>query len=248
MSKSRPQDHIGSEPGDAYEFVPGNEGGRTFLTCEHASARIPSPWSLSGPDERLLGTHWACDLGAAELTRDLARVLGAPAVLATCSRLIVDVNRPEDSDTLFREYADDVTIALNANIDANERDTRLRRFYHPYHQAIDRYLEPTACEIVFAVHSFTPLYEGNPRAMEIGVLFDLELELADATARALRDAGFVVAMNEPYSGRDGLMYSAEWHAARFQRRPIEIEVRQDIADDPNGRERVVRALVGNLGE
>lgn len=225
-----------------YEVIAGNEHAPVFLTCEHASERVPAPWRLSERDARLFGTHWAYDLGAAEMTRELAHELEAPAVLSHFTRLLVDPNRPEDADTLFRTHADGLVIELNRAIDPDERERRLRDFYRPYHRAVDRGLARTRCPIALAVHTFTPLYEGTPRPMELGVLFDEEVELAESMAEALRAAGFIVAMNLPYSGRDGLMYSVERHALAHGRRPIEIEVRQDLATHPNQRRRVVQAL------
>ena len=97
-------------------------------------------------------------------------------------------------------------------------------------------------EIVLGVHTFTPLYEGQPRTMEIGVLFDREEDLAERTAAVLRHAGMIVAMNQPWSGRDGLIYSVECHADAHARRALELEVRQDLATDPGFRHRLVHAL------
>jgi predicted N-formylglutamate amidohydrolase len=53
-------------------------------------------------------------------------------------------------------------------------------------------------------------------------------------------------MNEPYSGKLGLMYSVDRHAKKHGRRPIELEVRQDLAVDPVVRRRVVAASAAAL--
>ena len=78
--------------------------------------------------------------------------------------------------------------------------------------------------------------------MQIGVLFDEEEPLAEDVARVLREAGFIVAMNEPYSGRDGLIYSAARHAAAHGKRALELEVRQDLAVSEAFRARLVPVL------
>ena len=166
----------------AAEVIAGRADAPVFLTCEHASERLPAPWTLSEADARLFGTHWAYDLGAAELTRELAEALEAPAVLAHFSRLLADANRPEDSDTLFRTMADGVAIELNRHIDPAEREARLTGLYRAYHDTIDRQLAHCSAPIIFSVHTFTPRYEGALRSMEIGVLFDREEELAEAMA------------------------------------------------------------------
>jgi predicted N-formylglutamate amidohydrolase len=210
------------------------------VTCEHASERLPDGWQWPETDARLVGTHWAYDLGAAELARELAAALGSVCVLAGFSRLLADPNRPEDSPDLFRQQADGRTVGLNAEIDAHERSRRLIP-WRAYHEAVDREVGAARAPIVFSMHTFTPLYEGTPRTVEIGVLFDEEEALAMALREALVTAGFDVAMNEPYSGKLGLMYSVDRHARRHGRRPIELEVRQDLAVSPEMRRRIVLA-------
>lgn len=227
---------------DAVEIIAGRSDASVFLTCEHASERFPEPWNLPQADVRLVGTHWAYDLGAAELTRELAAQLQAPAVLSRFSRLLCDPNRPEDSPTLFRPKAEGMPIELNADLDADEREARLARLYRPYHSTLDRLIGASRAELIFAVHSFTPVYEGSPRPLEMGVLFVEPHALVESMAAALREAGFVVALNEPYSGRGGFMYSAERHARRHGRRSLELEARQDIVSDASRRARVVAAL------
>ncbi len=177
------------------------------------------------------------------MTTELADAFQAPAVLSHFTRLLADPNRPENSDELFRRRAEGELIELNRAVDELERQRRLTTLYRPYHDAIDRHLARTSCELVLSVHTFTPLYEGKARSMEIGVLFDREEDLAERVARVIRDsAGFEVAMNLPYSGKDGLMYSVERHALAHGRRALEIEVRQDLATNPNERKRLLDAL------
>lgn len=216
---------------EAYSVVSGLPDAPIFLTCEHASDRFPAPWGLEGSDIRLHGTHWSYDLGAREIASELARTLDATAVLAEFSRLVVDPNREETSDTLFRDMADGEPIALNVGLGAEEREARIVRLYRPFHEAVDRALGLCSAPTLLSIHTFTPLYEGSPRAMEVGVLWNREDELAERMALHLERAGFVVARNEPWSGKDGLIYSAERHADRHGRAALELEVRQDRAMD-----------------
>lgn len=227
---------------DAFEFLPGAVDAPVFLTCEHASNRFVDAFQLEGEDARLAVTHWAFDPGAEDITRELAVALDAPAILARFSRLIVDPNRPLDAPTLFRDVADGLPILFNLELDADERRTRIDRFYTPYHDAIDRELGRCSAPIVFPIHTFTDDYQGERRTMEIGVLFDEEEALAEELRAALDEAGFVVAMNEPWSGKDGLIYSAERHSRRHGRKALEIEARQDCAVDPAFRARLVPVL------
>ncbi len=213
-----------------------------FVTCEHASEAFPPPTVLPDADAWLAGTHWAYDLGAEAIVRDLAAALDAPAVLAAFSRLVCDPNRDEHEPTLFRDVAEGRPVTLNVGLDADERERRLALYHRPFHAAVDAALKESEATILLSIHTFTPVYEGNERAMQIGVLFDEEEPLAEDVARVLREAGFIVAMNEPYSGRDGLIYSAARHAAAHGKRALELEVRQDLAVSEAFRARLVPVL------
>lgn len=228
---------------EAVEVIEGAAGAPIVISCEHASERLPEPWSWPEEDRRLLGTHWASDLGAAELARELARELSAPAVLSRFTRLLIDPNRPLDADTLFRAQADGEPIRLNAApLEVTDRRRRVDRYYLPYHAALDRVVAASRAEILFAVHTFTPVYEGQPRTLQMGVLFDEEELLAQRLLHAIADEGFHADLNEPWSGKEGLIYSARRHALGHGRRAIEIEVRQDLASDPAARARIVAFL------
>jgi len=213
------------------------------LSCEHATQLMPAGYRWHPDDAHLRGTHWAYDLGVRDLTLELALHVGAPAVLSRFSRLIVDPNRSLDSDTLFRTHAEGRPIRMNADLAEEERQTRLNRFYHPYHRAFSRMVEETAsAPVVFAVHSFTPLYEGDPRSMEVAVLFDKADGLAHRLGADMEEAGLKVAYNAPYSGKAGMMHAVERHAMEFGREAVELEVRQDLVVDRGFRETLVPIL------
>lgn len=227
---------------EAFEAIEGAPDAAVLLTCEHASERLPEGYAWPPGDTRLVGTHWAFDLGARELVYELAEAMQAPAVLSRFSRLLIDPNRPETSETLFRLDAEGELVELNRDLTEAERARRIERFYRPYHDAIDRHLGRYRAPILFSIHSFTPVYEGEIRPMDVGVLFDTQEELAERAAAAIREAGFVTALNEPYSGRAGLIYTAEHHAGTHGRKALELEVRQDLAVRPEFRARLVAAL------
>lgn len=218
-----------------------------LITCEHASNHVPDPFLWPEEDDWLRETHWAFDIGAAELSRAIARHLGAVAVLAGFSRLLADPNRPEMSPELFRSRADGHPVHLNRNLPEAERRRRLELLWKPFHDAVARLASGLQDHAVLAVHSFTPVYEGRKRSLEVGVLFDEEEALAERLASRLERAGFRVALNEPYSGKNGLLYSADRHARASGGRAIEIEVRQDLIHEPDVHERICDAVERELG-
>ncbi len=231
---------------DAVEIISGRPDAHVVLTCEHASERLPEPWEWPEEDRWVVGTHWAYDIGASDLTRDVTVALGAPAVLSRFSRLLIDPNRPEGADTLFRTEAEGRPLHMNAHLSEGERAARKRRLYDAYHETVHETLVGATAEVVLAMHTFTPEYEGTVRDLEVGVLFDHDEPLAERVRAALVETGLRVGMNTPYSGKLGMMYSADMHAVRHGCQAVELEVRQDLAVEAVVRRRIVQALVRSL--
>ncbi|RLB42606.1 MAG: N-formylglutamate amidohydrolase [Deltaproteobacteria bacterium] len=227
---------------EAVEEIEGDFGSRLVFTCEHASAALPEPWIWPDEDRWLVDTHWASDIGAAAFTRRVADLMNAPAVLSRFSRLLIDPNRPPNSETLFRENADGRMVHLNQGLLETERERRIDRFYVPYHVAVSAMVGRSRGDTVFSIHTFTDSYEGEARALEIGVLFDHDDEPAYQLVRHLQEAGFHVAPNEPWSGKDGLAHSPVRHAQEFGRCALEIEARQDLIVDESFAARLAEAL------
>lgn len=237
------EDHDGTH--EAFDRA-GDGGGPVVVSCEHASRRLPAGWWMSPHDRPLFDTHWAWDIGAAALARELAHAAGAVAVLSRFSRLLVDANRPIDDETLVRREAEGRVVELNRDVSEADLRRRIAEYWEPYHEALDEAVGGSSAPVVFSVHTFTPSWQGRRRRLEAGVLFDRDVALADRVRRALVDAGLDVRMNEPYSGREGLIYSVDRHARAHGRAAVELELRQDLAVRPGVRARVVHALVGVL--
>ena len=99
-----------------------------------------------------------------------------------------------------------------------------------------------------SVHSFTPLYLGRTRPMEVGVLFDVHHEHAWRLEGALAEQGFESALNAPYSGLDGLIYSAQRHGRTHDLPYLELEVRQDLIDSAEKAQAIAPRLSAALRE
>jgi len=215
---------------------------RLVLICEHASAAVPEEYAGLGLTPEQLNDHIGWDIGAADVTTELSRLLGVPAVLSAASRLLVDCNRELDAADLIPQASHGTVIPGNASIDGAERARRLARFYDPYHAAIDAMLGGRADVLLLSVHSFTPSLNGNSRPFEVGVLFDDFDRLAHAFARDIAEAGFGVRMNEPYSGLDGLIFSARLHGRTHGIRYLELEINNCLLRS----EADARAIAGRL--
>lgn len=238
---------------DAYAIHDFGGSAGIVMTCEHASERVPERFAETtgfawpAEDLWLRGTHWAFDLGAEAIALEHAAAVSARLVTARFSRLLIDPNRPLTSDTLFRDVAEGRAIAMNQRLSERARDARIDQLYRPFHEAVDRTVAAsTSAEIIFAVHTFTHEYEGQRRTLELGVLFDREDELGGRVLEGLRVAGFDAAANEPWSGKAGLIHVASHHGDRYGKRALELEVRQDLAQSPAFRARLVPVLAALL--
>jgi len=95
------------------ENVPGPVESGILILCDHASNAVPPDLGDLGLPEAEFERHIAYDIGAAAVTRSLARRLGAPAILTRFSRLVIDPNRGRDDPTPER-----LPFALLGGIDA----------------------------------------------------------------------------------------------------------------------------------
>lgn len=182
-----------------------------------------------------LEDHVAWDIGAAALARRLADAFASPLIESACSRLVIDCNRDLHDHDLIVAETHGVVVPGNADLDAAKRARRIARWHRPYHEAIDEVLAGRpAPTILVSVHSFTPELRGQRRALEVGVLYDDHVTLAGTLADALAATDLVVRHNEPYSGLDGLIYSARVHGTRFGLRYVELEVNNGRLRDDVG--------------
>ncbi len=118
------------------ETVAGPLDAGVLLICDHASNALPPGYGTLGLEPAALERHIAYDIGAAALTRALAERLGAPAVLSTFSRLLIDPNRGADDPTLVMRFSDGAIVPGNARVDAAEIALRRERYWAPYRETV----------------------------------------------------------------------------------------------------------------
>jgi predicted N-formylglutamate amidohydrolase len=203
-----------------------------LISCEHATNRLPWRSGVGRRQRRILASHWGWDIGAWDLSLDLARRLDAGAIGGRWSRLLIDLNRRADDPTLMRDRAGGVELPWNAGLDASEVERRILRYHTPYHVELDRLLLRRLVRgirpLLLAVHSFTPVFDGRPRPFEIGILYEHHRERAHRLGRALRSTGLSVRYNQPYSGMAGMMYAADRHGSHHRLPCLELEVNHEI--------------------
>jgi len=228
--------------------MPGREPA-VLLTCEHGGRRVPARWEpLFRGAGKLLGSHRGWDLGSAELGRALARRHGWELIVATTTRLLVDLNRSEGSPTLFS--------SRTRRLPRAERHRLLRELYHPHR---DRVVGAVRAGIALrgrvvhvGVHTFTPVWNGRRRRVEIGLLHDpaapAERALVERWLPELRAVlpDLRVVRNRPYRGwTDGLVNHLRGRFPAESYAGIELEVSRGLAEGPRPRWRALQRTLGD---
>lgn len=200
------------------------------LSAEHAGRDVPRRWAaLFAGAEALLASHRGVDIGSLELARSLRGSLRAPLVATTTTRLLVDCNRSPAAPGLFSE--------LTRDLPESERARIVARCHAPHRAAVADAITAAlgARERVLhvAVHTFTPVWKGREREVDVGLLFDprrpREAELVRRWRRALvaLEPKLRVRLNRPYRGwTDGLCTSFRGARAPARYAGIELEVNQ----------------------
>jgi predicted N-formylglutamate amidohydrolase len=212
----------------AVHLTPGTGAAGLVLTCEHASAELPPGYGTLGLGRDEILDHVGWDIGAAAVARHLAAEFAAPLVESAYSRLLIDCNRDLADDDLIVADSHGVHVPGNRQLGPVERERRIADFYEPYHDAIDRVMSAAAPRLLFSIHSFTPILRGRARGFDVGVLFDDHRDHAETLFAALAEQSFAARRNEPYSGLDGLIFSARSHGHRHGIPYLELEINNGL--------------------
>ena len=211
-----------------------------LLTADHAGNRIPRVLGDLGVSAAERARHIGWDIGIAGTTERLSHLLEAAAVFQAYSRLVIDCNRRPDVPSAFPEVSETTPIPGNAGLGQAEKDARRRAIFDPYHDAIAQLIARRRARarktLYVAMHSFTPVFMGAARAVEVAVLFNRAPRLSHALANLLRaEGGLVVGENDPYRVTDETDYGVPVHAERGGLDYVEIEIRQDLIADAAGQ-------------
>lgn len=222
-----------------YTIVEGSENSPVVVICEHAGRAIPSGLGDLGLSKTDFDLHIAYDVGAELVSRELAAFLGAPLVLQPYSRLVIDCNRPVDSPESILEISDGVSIPGNLHLSDSSRQQRIDEIFLPYHDAVSSLLDRTQRKAVFAVHSFTPVLDGEERPWDLGFLFRKDKVTSPALANAIAEttadlpgiSELNVGMNVPYGVEDRSDWFVPYHGERRGLAHSLIEIRNDHLAD-----------------
>ena len=137
------------------------------------------------------------------------------------------------------------------NLTEAEAAARVEEIFGPYHDRITAELDqrerngrPT---ILVSMHSFTPVFKGESRRMQVAVLYNRDPRFARIMHELLLAEGdLVVGDNDPYALSDETDYTIPVHGERRGLPHVELEIRQDLIADEAGQQawasRLVRLL------
>lgn len=232
-----------------FEVINPDGKANIVLISEHASNHIPSEYDNLGLSDEQLELHIAWDIGIAEVTKNLAEMLDAPAILAGFSRLLIDANRALDQAGLIPEVSDGHIIHGNKDLCDIKTKERVDRFYTPFHDNADKLIQDKSANdhapIIFNMHSFTPHMNGFDRPWETGMLWNRDKRAATALIERLENRGFNVGDNEPYSGQE-LNHTMNQHGTRHGYPHLNIEIRQNEIDHQSGIDKWSSILAEDL--
>ncbi|MBX9469940.1 MAG: N-formylglutamate amidohydrolase [Rhizobium sp.] len=241
-----------SSDGDAVALENATAGSGIVLVCEHASSLLPASAGDLGLSPEALSSHIAWDPGALAIARSLSEKLDGVLVHQRFSRLIYDCNRPPESPAAMPEKSEIYEIPGNRELSPAERYARTAALYIPFHDRVSNEIARLQGEgqrpVVVTVHTFTPVYFGNPREVEIGILHDADSRLADAMLDAAAGSPFRVERNSPYGPEDGVTHTLRLHALPQGFANVMIEVRNDLVRDDAEVEAVSSHLADLISE
>ncbi|HNP36868.1 MAG TPA: N-formylglutamate deformylase [Woeseiaceae bacterium] len=112
---------------------------------------------------------------------DFAGGLGASLLIARNSRYVVDLNRSSSDDALYpgqavtgltpvKTFAGDEIYLAGETVSDDERQTRVERFWQPYHRKLELTLRDLRAKFSYAL-----LWDAHSIASELPLLFDGQL-------------------------------------------------------------------------
>jgi len=160
---------------------------------------------------------------------------------------LIEANRSLDNPSLFSEYSN-----LLPN---TEKENLLHTIYKPYRNTIQQQIVKSEKPVLhLSIHSFTPIWNGVERDVDIGILFDpdrsLEVEFSHRLEENFKKhlLNKSIRLNEPYKGTDdGFTTWLRRSYANDAYAGIELEVNQKYATDlPSIQQEIFCAIEASL--
>jgi predicted N-formylglutamate amidohydrolase len=144
-----------------------------------------------------------------------------------------------------------IEIPGNIGLSGEEIAARRIEIFEPYHNRVrallDERLAAGRPTILVAQHSMTNIFRGVRREMHAEVLYNRDRRFAGLVLDMLRrEAGLVIADNEPYRVSDETDYTIPRHGEARGLPHVEIEIRQDLVTESAGQAQWAQRIAGAL--
>lgn len=200
-----------------------------FLLCEHAGQAVPRALGGLGLPAGAIDKHIGWDIGAEALARAIADRLRCPLIIQRYSRLVMDCNRPPDTETSIPEVSDGVRVPGNIGLSASDRTLRRQAIFDPMNEAIEAVFAAHPRRAAFAIHSYTRHFQGQDRPWDAGFLTRRDPETANhlMSSIAARAPDLNLVLNQPYQIEDASDWFIPRHAEPRGIQHTLIEIRND---------------------
>jgi len=202
-----------------------------FFTVEHGDNKVPDEFAhlFTGYDS-VLASHRGYDPGAGELAVRFSTHFHAPCEQAKITRLLIDQNRSRNNRrALFSEFT--------RGLPKEEQKKIIDVCYWPYQYLVRKRIESllsTADSVLhLAIHSFTPVLNGQVRNCDVGLMYDPSHKTERSFCRRWQeqitdiDPAVRVRRNYPYRGvNDGIVRSLRQEFSGQNYIGLQIEVNQ----------------------
>lgn len=251
QSNTGPAVPIPSERSAPARLVNSQGSSPFLLVCEHASCFIPPQFESLGLPQELRTAHIAWDPGALAVAERLSETLDARLVAATVSRLIYDCNRPPTAPDAMPVRSEVHEIPGNLHLSEDDRNQRIQDYYEPFEALLTDALIATkstnTVPVLATIHSFTPIYRGQQRTTEIGILHDSDTRFADNLLQlASLHSPLRFRRNDPYGPANGVTHTLQAHGLRTGVMNVMIEIRNDLISTPDQQGAIAIMLAGLL--
>ena len=184
---------------------------------------------------RRLPITWAGTSVPAPWRSAWRRPLPRPLVESACSRLVIDCNRDLAAHDLIVTETHGVAVPGNHDLDTTERAIASTA-------TIARTTrQSTRCSPADPRRRFWSASTASPPSSAADAASSrsecsttITCPSPDASPTRIATTGLVVRHNEPYSGMDGLIYSARMHGLRHRLRYVELEINNALLRDDAG--------------
>ncbi len=233
---------LNSNDGDPVNVINADGKGPFVFVCEHASNRIPQALNNLALSQDVANSHVAWDPGALAVSNILSQEFNSPLVVQNFSRLVYDCNRPPHASDAMPLRSEIYNIPGNRDLTEADRKCRIEEIYQPFHRAVElciaNRLATGLQPVVVTIHSFTPVYFGKRRNVELGILHDEDSRFADAMlAAAPTLTTLVTERNQPYGPKQGVMHTLQVQAQPLALLNVMVEIRNDlIANEQSQRD------------